>query len=74
MKVRVITAVVALLIFVPLLIIGKLPLLILTLIMGVIAMSEILRMKHIILVSTEALISFVGVIAITLPNLSLIHI
>ncbi|MBZ6002626.1 phosphatidate cytidylyltransferase [Leuconostoc gelidum subsp. aenigmaticum] len=68
MKVRVITAVVALLIFVPLLIIGKLPLLILTLIMGVIAMSEILRMKHIILVSTEALISFMGVIAITLPN------
>ncbi|MGY3742440.1 phosphatidate cytidylyltransferase [Leuconostoc inhae] len=68
MKVRVITAVVALLIFIPLLIIGKLPLLILTLILGIIAVSEILRMKHIIFVSTEALISFVGVIAITLPN------
>ena len=68
MKVRVITAVVALLIFVPLLIIGHLPLLILTVMMGVVAVSEILRMKHIIFVTTEAFISFVGVIAIILPN------
>ena len=46
MKTRVITAVVALIIFVPLLVIGGMPLLILTLAMAVVAMSEILRMKH----------------------------
>ena len=68
MKVRVITAIVALIIFVPLLIIGKLPLLILTLMMGVVAVGEILRMKHSFFVSSEAFISFIGVIAIILPN------
>ena len=68
MKTRVITAVVALIVFIPLLIIAKLPLLILTLIMGVIGVSEILRMKHSFFVSTEAIISFLGVIAIILPN------
>lgn len=68
MKTRVITAVVALIIFVPLLVIGGMPLLILTLSMAVVAMSEILRMKHRFFVSAEALLSFVGVIAITLPK------
>ena len=68
MKTRVITAVVALIIFVPLLIIGGMPLLLLTLAMGIIGMSEILRMKHRFLVSIEALIAFIGVIALILPN------
>ena len=68
MKTRVITAVVALIIFVPLLVIGGMPLLILTLAMAVVAMSEILRMKHRFFVSAEALLSFVGVIVITLPK------
>ena len=66
MKTRVITAVVALIIFVPLLVIGGMPLLILTLAMAVVAMSEILRMKHRFFVSAEALLSFVGVIVIVL--------
>lgn len=68
MKTRVITAVVALIIFVPLSIMGGAPLLILTLIMGVIAMSEILRMKHRFFVSAEAWVSFIGVVALILPN------
>ncbi|MGX7052127.1 phosphatidate cytidylyltransferase [Leuconostoc palmae] len=68
MKTRVITAVVALIVFVPLLIIGHWPLLVLTLMMGVVAVSEVLRMKHRFLVSSEALLSFIGVIAIILPN------
>lgn len=68
MKVRVITAIVALIIFVPLLIIGKLPLLILTLMMGVVAVGEILRMKHSFFISAEAIISFIGVISLILPN------
>lgn len=68
MKTRVITAVVALIIFVPLLIIGGMPLLLLTLAMGIVGMSEILRMKHRFLVSIEALIAFIGVIALILPN------
>ncbi|WP_376746962.1 phosphatidate cytidylyltransferase, partial [Leuconostoc lactis] len=63
MKTRVITAVVALIVFVPLLIIGGIPLLLLTLAMGIVGMSEILRMKHRFLVSIEALIAFVGVVA-----------
>ncbi|WP_349533127.1 phosphatidate cytidylyltransferase [Leuconostoc citreum] len=68
MRTRVITAVVALIIFVPLLIIGSWPLLILTIAMGVVGVSEILRMKHRFLVSAEAIISFIGVVAIILPN------
>ena len=68
MKTRVITAVVALIVFVPLLIIGGLPLLLLTLAMGIVGMSEVLRMKHRFLVSAEAMIAFLGVIALILPN------
>ncbi|WP_061993814.1 phosphatidate cytidylyltransferase, partial [Fructobacillus ficulneus] len=68
MKTRIITAVVALLVFVPILIIGKLPLLLLTIALGVIAMGEILRMTHTLLVSFEGLVSYIGVIAIILPK------
>lgn len=68
MKTRIITAVVALLVFVPLVIIGKLPLLVLTILLGMVAMSEVLRMTHTLLVSFEAIISYIGVIAIILPK------
>ncbi|GAP02260.1 phosphatidate cytidylyltransferase [Fructobacillus pseudoficulneus] len=68
MKTRIITAVVALLVFVPLVIIGKLPLLVLTILLGMVAMSEVLRMTHTLLVSFEATISYIGVIAIILPK------
>ncbi|GMA69236.1 phosphatidate cytidylyltransferase [Leuconostoc litchii] len=68
MKTRVITAIVALIIFVPLLIIGDIPLLVLTVVMAVVGISEILRMKHRFFISAEALLSFLGVIVITLPK------
>lgn len=68
MKTRVLTAIVALIIFVPLLVIGHTPLLILTLVLGIIGISEILRMKHRFFVSAEAMISFIGVVVIILPN------
>lgn len=68
MKVRVITAVVALLIFVPLLIIGKLPLLILTLIMGVIAMTPTKLMSASVDTKIICFIRKISLIAITLPN------
>ena len=56
MRTRVITAVVALIIFVPLLIIGSWPLLILTIAMGVVGVSEILRMKHRFLVDRKSVV------------------
>ncbi|CAK8053740.1 phosphatidate cytidylyltransferase [Eupransor demetentiae] len=68
MKTRIITAVIALAIFIPLLIIGKVPLLILTIFLGIVAMAEILKMTHSFLISFEAIISFVGVLAIIVPN------
>lgn len=68
MKTRIITAVLALIVFVPLIIIGDLPLLVLTIALGIVAMSEVLKMTHTLLVSFEALISYIGVVAIILPK------
>ncbi|MDF7636812.1 phosphatidate cytidylyltransferase [Leuconostocaceae bacterium ESL0958] len=68
MKTRIITAVVALAVFIPILLIGHTPLLLLTVLLGLIAMGEILRMTHSLLVSFEALIAYVGVTALILPN------
>ena len=68
MKVRVITAIVALIIFIPILLLGGNTLLILSLLLGIVGISEFLRMKHRFFVSTEAWISFVGVIVLILPR------
>ncbi|MCO0832469.1 phosphatidate cytidylyltransferase [Fructobacillus sp. W13] len=68
MQTRIITAIVALLVFVPLLIIGKLPLLMLTIVLGWVAMGEMLRMTKTLLVSFEAFISLLGVVALIVPN------
>ena len=68
MKQRVITAIVALLIFVPLLIIGGTAFNILVVLMGLVAMSEFLRMKKKLLVSPEALIGFVMMTTLVIPN------
>ncbi len=46
MKVRVITAIVALIIFIPILLLGGNTLLILSLLLGIVGISEFLRMKH----------------------------
>ncbi|MBS9334575.1 phosphatidate cytidylyltransferase [Fructobacillus sp. M1-13] len=68
MQTRIITAIVALLVFVPLVIIGHLPLLLLTIVLGWVAMGEMLRMTKTLLVSFEAIISLIGVVALILPN------
>ena len=61
MKTRVITAVVALAIFIPLIIYGRWPLTIAAVVLGIVAMSEVLAMKKMFLISFEALISYLGV-------------
>lgn len=68
MKTRVITAVVALAIFIPLLIVGSWPLTIAALALGVVAMSEVLVMKKIFVTSFAAFVSYIGVIFMILPE------
>lgn len=67
MKQRVITAVVALLIFIPLAIVGKTPFNILAIILGLIALSEILIMRKKLLVSFEALFSGLAAFMLLAP-------
>lgn len=67
MKQRVITAVIALIVFLPLLYLGGLPFDILVTLMGIVAMSEFLIMKKKLLVSFEAIISFLLILSVLLP-------
>ncbi len=67
MKQRVITAVIALIIFLPLLYLWGLPFDILVTLMGIVAMSEFLIMKKKLLVSFEAIVSFLLMLSILLP-------
>ena len=60
MKQRVITAVIALIIFLPLLYLGGIPFDILVTLMGIVAMSEFLIMKKKLLVSFEAIVLLLG--------------
>lgn len=66
MKQRVITAVIGLAIFLPLLYFGGIPFNILVTFLGVVAMSEFLIMKKKLLVSFEAIISFILILSIIL--------
>ncbi|MFT8813680.1 MAG: phosphatidate cytidylyltransferase, partial [Oenococcus sp.] len=68
MRTRIITAIVALAIFVPFVVYGGIPLTILISLLGVIAVGELLFMKKRLLVSFEALVSFVAVVVTILPN------
>ncbi|MCM0598535.1 phosphatidate cytidylyltransferase [Periweissella fabalis] len=68
MKTRVITAIVALLVFVPLLFVGGIPLEILVAVLGVIAVNEVLVMRKKLLISFEAIISNLAVIVAVLPS------
>ena len=67
MKQRVITAVIALIVFLPLLYLGGLPFDILVTLMGIVAMSEFLIMEKKLLVSFEAIISFLLILSVLLP-------
>ncbi|CAH0418434.1 phosphatidate cytidylyltransferase [Periweissella ghanensis] len=68
MKTRVITAIVALLVFVPLLFIGGIPLEILVVLLGLVAVNEILVMRKKLLISFEAILSNLAVIVAVLPS------
>ncbi|MCP0886033.1 phosphatidate cytidylyltransferase [Ligilactobacillus sp. WILCCON 0076] len=67
MKQRVITAVVALIIFIPLLIVGGFAFNILVIAMGLVATSEFLRMRKKLLISTEAILSFLAMASLLIP-------
>ena len=68
MKTRVLTAIVALAVFIPLLILGGLPLQILIAFMAIVAVDEILIMRKKLLISFEAIISNIAVIIAVLPT------
>lgn len=68
MKQRVITAVIALIIFIPIIILGHIWLDIAALALGIVAVSEILVMKKRILVAGESIIAYLGVSALILPG------
>ncbi|WP_461239597.1 phosphatidate cytidylyltransferase [Paucilactobacillus sp. N302-9] len=68
MKQRVITAIVALIIFIPLIVYGGLPLTFAGIVLGVVALDEILIMKKMLLVSFEAIVSCLGLILVIIPN------
>ena len=68
MKTRIITAVVALAIFIPLIVYGSWPLTIAAVALGMIAMGEILSMKKMFLTSFPAIVSYIGVAIMVLPN------
>lgn len=68
MKQRVITAVVALIIFVPLVWLGGVLFDILAILLGLVALSEILIMRKKLLVSPEAVISMLAALAVLIPQ------
>lgn len=68
MKQRVITAVVALAIFIPLIFVGRMPFDILVVAMGLVATSELLMMKKKLLVSFEAIISYLLAAVFLVPS------
>ncbi|KRM18807.1 phosphatidate cytidylyltransferase [Ligilactobacillus hayakitensis DSM 18933 = JCM 14209] len=68
MKQRVITAIIALLIFVPLLYLGGTPFNLLVMAMGLVAMTELLSMKKIYLVAPEAIVSYLAIACLLIPS------
>lgn len=68
MKTRVITAIVALAIFIPLILIGGWPLSFAALVLGIVAMGEITTMKKMFVISFPALMSFLGVCLVIAPQ------
>ena len=68
MKTRVITAVIALSVFIPLIIVGSWPLMLAAIVLGMVAMSELLLMKKMFLISFEAIVSYLGVAAMIVPQ------
>ncbi|USS85432.1 phosphatidate cytidylyltransferase [Fructilactobacillus myrtifloralis] len=70
MKQRIITAIVALAIFIPIILMGGWLIELAAVALALVAMAEIFIMKKQIIISVEALIAFIGVAALVLPNLA----
>ena len=68
MKQRVITAVVALILFIPVIFIGGITLDIVAMLLGAVAMSELLVMRKKLLISFEAIVSMLAVMIQIAPN------
>lgn len=68
MKTRVLTAIIALMIFVPIVLLGGIFIEIGAIALGIVAMSEILIMKKKLVVSPEAILSFLGVFLLIAPD------
>ncbi len=68
MRQRVITAVVALIIFIPIIIAGGIWVDIAAAVLGLIALSELLVMRNKLIVSWEALLSGLAVLVVILPD------
>ncbi|MCF6514944.1 phosphatidate cytidylyltransferase [Lactobacillus sp. S2-2] len=68
MKQRILTAIIALIIFIPLVVAGGVWIQVTGIALGLIAFAEILIMKKRMILSMEALISYVGVILLIAPN------
>lgn len=73
MKTRILTAIIAAAIFLPLVIIGKTPFIILVYLLGTIALKELLRMRKIKIVSIPGLIGFVFLWVLLIPHSFLIN-
>lgn len=67
MKTRIITAVVALLIFIPVLYVGGILLDIIAALLGMIAVRELFKMKGLVLGSYEGILALIGILALVLP-------
>src|SRR5690606_13504295 len=68
MKQRIITAIIAAAVFIPIVIIGGIPFTILVYLMGAIAVFELLRMKHIHIASIPGIISLILLWVILIPS------
>jgi phosphatidate cytidylyltransferase len=68
MKTRILTAIIGLLIFIPIVLLGGIFIQIGAIALGIIAMSEILIMKKKIVISPEAILSFLGVSLLIAPT------
>ncbi|WP_026867602.1 MULTISPECIES: phosphatidate cytidylyltransferase [Jeotgalicoccus] len=68
MRTRTVTAVIALLLFIPIVIIGNWPLLILVYLMAITGLYEILKMNHIHIISLPGILSLIGLCMILIPK------
>lgn len=67
MKQRIITAIIALMVFIPVIFIGGILVDITAVVLGLVALSEVVIMRKKLLISMEAIIAFLGVVCLIIP-------